>query len=229
MTRPKILIIEDSPSILILLRDTLEREKYFIRTAVNLKKANDELSISIPDLIVLDRRLPDGDGIDFCRELRSSKKTNNIPILFLTAINGISDKITGLRVGGDDYLTKPFNTEELTARIAAILRRSKTTKEAAPAILKTKGIVLDTNRHECRVNGKIIDLWPKEFELLKLFLSNKNRILSKDILAESVWNYEYTPTSRTIEITVQRLRKKLHKIGNIIETIKTYGYILREK
>jgi len=226
MHKGEILLVEDDRSTVILIKDTLEREKYILQVANNLQKAKNELEMSIPDLIILDRRLPDGDGIDFCREIRSYKRTENVPILFLTAINGVSDKIVGLRVGGDDYLTKPFNIEELIARIDAMLRRIKKITEPSSKVLKARGIELDITRHECKVDGGLIELWPKEFELLKVFLEHKNRIISKEFLSEHVWNYEYSTTSRTIEITVQRLRKKLGKRGNLIETIKTYGYKL---
>jgi len=227
MYKSKILLIEDNAGTIELIKETLEREQYYLRTANNLQKARNEIISYKPNLVILDRRLPDGDGIDFCREIRSNERIKNIPILFLTAVSGISDKITGLKVGGDDYLTKPFNIDELIARIEAMLRRIRPTPKYPAKVLKTKGIELDITRHECKVAGNIIDLWPKEFELLRVFLERKDRVLSKDVLSEYVWSHEYQVTSRTIDTTVQRLRKKLGKKGNIIETVKSYGYRLK--
>jgi DNA-binding response OmpR family regulator len=229
MTKGKILIIEDDPSTAVLIGDTLKRENYNIRTVDTLEKARGELSSNVPDMIILDRKLPDGDGIDFCREIRSEAKTNSIPILFLTAFGSKYDKVTGLRVGGDDYLTKPFDFEELVARVEAFFRRMKKEIKPVADVLKTNGVVLDVTRHECRVEGKLIDLWPKEFELLKAFLANKDRVLSKEFLAEYAWNQEYLKSSRTMDITIQRLRKKLGKRKGIIETVKGYGFKLKEK
>ena len=228
MHKGKVLIIEDDESTVILIRDTLEREHYFARAARTLKSAREDLSRNVPDLIILDRRLPDGEGLDFCRELRSNPGTESVPILFLTAAGGISDKITGLRVGGDDYLTKPFDIDELVVRVEALLRRSKKVPAVSDKLLKSNGITLDIGRHESKVDGKLVELWPKEFELLKVFLENKGQLLSKDFLAEHVWNREYLESSRTIEISVQRLRKKLGKRGDLIETVKGYGFKLVE-
>jgi len=228
MYRPKVLLIEDNKNAIILIEASLENRGCNIHTAGNLAKAREELSKFIPDIIILDRILPDGDGIDFCREIRSYDKTKNIPILFLTAMGAISDKVLGLKIGADDYLTKPFDIEELAARVEAILRRANKIEETSSKVLKAKGIILDIASHECRVYGKQIKLWPKEFEVLKVLLEKKNKLLTKDFLSEHVWGEEYFDASRTIEITVQRLRKKLGKQGNLIETVKGYGYKLKE-
>ncbi|OGS28184.1 MAG: hypothetical protein A2297_03880 [Elusimicrobia bacterium RIFOXYB2_FULL_48_7] len=226
MHRGKILLIEDDPSTVFLITETLKREKYLVYTAVNLKIARGVLGSKIPGLIILDRGLPDGDGLDFCKEIRNYRKTRNIPVLFLTASSDVSDKITGLRAGGDDYLTKPFNIDELSARVEAMMRRTTVMQAPAVEILNYKGIELDITGHECRVDGRKVNLWPKEFGLLELFLERKGRVLSKDVLSENVWGREYQVTSRTIEMTVQRLRKKLGKKGKLIETVKAYGYKL---
>lgn len=229
MYRTKILLVEDDNSTITLIKDTLERVNYFVLTTTTISEARAKLSKTVPDLIILDRKLPDGEGLDFCRELRSMDKTKNIPILFLTAFGSTSDKITGLKVGGDDYLPKPFDFEELIARVEAIMRRVKTGVTKESKILSFNGISLNTQNHKCKVSGKTINLWPKEFEVLKTFLENKNSLITKDFLAENVWSREYLTTSRTIEITVQRLRKKLGKKAYLLETVKGYGFKLSEK
>ncbi|MDD5686725.1 MAG: response regulator transcription factor [Elusimicrobia bacterium] len=228
MYRPKILLIEDDKNIKTLLEINLEGRKYNVHTAESLAKAREELNGFTPDIMILDRKLPDGDGIDFCREIRSYEKTKHIPILFLTAMSKMSDKLLGLRIGGDDYLTKPFDIEELVARVEAIFRRLRKTEETLPKILKTKGIELNLNSHECFVKNTKIKLWPKEFETLKIFLEKKNKLMTKDYLSENIWGWEHSTYSRNIDITIQRLRKKLGKQGSVIETVKGYGYILRE-
>ena len=226
MYKAAILLIEDDPSITVLISDTLERERYAVLATNTLHTARGALSRNIPDLIILDRRMPDGDGLDFCRELRADPATKAVPVLFLTAASGLADKVSGLRLGGDDYLTKPFDIDELVVRIEALLRRAKKAEERPEPVLKAEGITLDITRHECRVNGKLVELWPKEFELLRVFLENKGRMLTKDFLAEHVWNRAYLENSRTIEISVQRLRKKLGKRGSCIKTVKGYGFKL---
>src|SRR3989339_253393 len=136
MYRPKILLVEDNINTKDLIETSLENKKCNVHIAINLMKAREELSQFLPDIIILDRKLPDGDGIDFCREIRSYDRTKNIPILFLTAMGTMSDKILGLKIGGDDYLIKPFDIEELAARVEAILRRTKKIEETSSKTLK---------------------------------------------------------------------------------------------
>jgi DNA-binding response OmpR family regulator len=224
MQKNRILLLEDDDNIAILIKDTLERENFFVSISTTIKEARQKMSKSSYDLMILDRKLSDGDGIDFCREIRSCIKTKDIPIIFLTAMDLISDKITGLKVGGDDYLTKPFDYEELLARVEAIFRRSNKKNDKKNHILEVFGIILDKESHECKINNQNIDLWPKEFELLKIFMENPTKVLSKDILAENIWNMDYMNSSRTIEMTIQRLRKKLNEKSYLIKTVKGYGF-----
>jgi DNA-binding response OmpR family regulator len=139
------------------------------------------------------------------------------------------EKVTGLKIGGDDYLTKPFQIEELVARVEALLRRAGHAAKEVPHTIETKDIVLDEDKHECTVAGDPVVLWPKEYELLKIFLQQPGRLLSREYLSEHVWALTYFETTHTIDTTVQRLRKKLGACGKMIETVRGYGYRFNEK
>jgi DNA-binding response OmpR family regulator len=228
MDKKKVLLVEDDSNTVRFVKKILESEGYDLHIAGTLKQARNNISKTVPNLIILDRHLPDGDGLELCREIRLDGRTKKVPMLFLTAKGSISDKIAGFKIGGDDYLTKPFHIEELLARIDAMLRRTEKTAEPSVGILKTKGIILDISSHECKVNGTPVSLWPKEFELLKVLIERKGKVLNKSFLGEYVWDKDSFTDSRAIEITVQRLRKKLGKRGNIIETVKGYGFKLND-
>ncbi len=229
MSRAKILIIEDDAATQRLVVKILEKEGYRILAADSLWKAKNNLARFMPDLILLDRRLPDGDGLDFCREVKSEERTKGLPVIFLTSKDSVMDKVVGLKMGGDDYLTKPFQAEELLARIEALLRRTKPESASQVKVLQAHGITLDLDRHQCSESRRIVDLWPKEFELLQVFMEKPGRLLSKEFLSERVWGHEFFPTSRAIEISIQRLRKKLGPKGDCIETVKGYGFKLQEE
>jgi DNA-binding response OmpR family regulator len=229
MSRGKILLIEDDARTQILLSQILEKEGYKTKSADSLWKAQGEMTRFAPDLIVLDRKLPDGDGLEYCRRLKSEEKTKNLPVLFLTSKDSVTDKVVGLKMGGEDYLTKPFQAEELLARIEVILRRLKNEDGPAARVLRAYGVVLDLEKHQCLVDDQAVKLWPKEFELLKIFLERPGRLLSKEFLSERVWGHEFFSSSRAIEIAVQRLRHKLGSKGRYIETVKGYGFRLQEE
>ncbi len=230
MSKGKVLLVEDDQRTRNLLCQVLEKEDYKTCAGDSIWKAQGDITRFVPDLIVLDRRLPDGDGLDFCRKLKEDEKTKNLPILFLTSKDSVTDKVLGLKMGGDDYLTKPFQAEELLARIDVLLRRIK--KDDAPSgqvMMKVNGITLDLDKHMCLVGAKKIDLWPKEFELLRTFMERPGRLLSKEFLSERVWSHEFLTTSRAIEISIQRLRRKLGAKGNMIQTVKGYGFKMQEE
>jgi DNA-binding response OmpR family regulator len=229
MNRAFVFIVEDDPKIKRLVCQTLEKEGFQVKSAGSLFRARNEICRNLPDLIILDRGLPDGDGADFCQELRTSERTKHIAVLFLTVKRGLTDRITGLKIGGDDYLSKPFRLEELVARVEAILRRVKRDIKYVPKVFKTKGIMLDIDKHECRVGEKAVKLWPKEFELLQTFLERQGRVLSREFLSERVWDWGYLESSHTIDTTVQRLRKKLGKRADLIETVKGYGFRIKDE
>jgi DNA-binding response OmpR family regulator len=224
----KVLVVEDDARTQTLIVQILEKEGYKAKPADSLWKAQADMDRFVPDLVLLDRKLPDGDGLDFCRKLRSGDRTRGLPVLFLTSKDTLTDKVVGLKMGGDDYLTKPFQAEELLARIEALLRRNKD-ETPDSSRLKVNGISLDRDKHECFVGSKKVDLWPKEFELLEVFLGRPGRLLSKEFLSERVWGHEFFPTSRAIEIAIQRLRRKLGPEGRRIETVKGYGFKLEEE
>ncbi|OGS21024.1 MAG: hypothetical protein A2252_03765 [Elusimicrobia bacterium RIFOXYA2_FULL_39_19] len=227
MKKELIMLVEDDPSIRLLVTENLKNEGYIIKSSDDIESAKKQISTCMPDLVILDRRLPDGDGLNFCREIRISERTKHIPVLFLTALGGIYDKISGFKIGGDDYLTKPFDVKELIVRVESIIRRRKAVSVADEKVLKAKNIVLNTETHECYVNNKMVNLWPKEYELLKMFIEKKGKVLNKEYISENIWNREYYASSRTMEMTIGRLRKKLGKFGNVIETVKGYGFKMK--
>lgn len=182
---------------------------------------------SLPDLIVLDRKLPDGDGLGFCRTIKSAERTQRIPILFLTAKDRAVDRLIDLKIGGDDFLVKPFESEELLVRIEALLQRTQREIPNEVNALLVDSIAVDLDKHECRVGKERIRLWPQEFELLKLFLERPGRLLSKEFLSERIWGHDFFPSSRAIDTAVQRLRRRLGSKGKLIETVKGYGYKLQ--
>ena len=227
MKKYHLLIVEDDPSIQRLLVQTLDKEGYKPSKAKTLGEARALLRLHAPDLIILDRRLPDGDGLELCHELKTAPATAQTPILFLTSKNSTADKVVGLKMGADDYLTKPFDLDELLARVEALLRRSSPPE--ATTVYEYAGITLNTAQHQCIVTGKAVTLWPKEFELLKLFLSRPGHVLSKEFISMQIWGHEFIDTSRAIEMSVRRLRQRLGSKGKYLQTIKGYGFLLAEK
>ena len=229
MSQANILLVEDDAQTQNLIRQILETEGYKVRVAPSIFRAQGEVKRLVPDLVILDRRLPDGDGIAFCRQIKAAAETSGLPILFLTAKGSISDRVLGLKLGGDDYLVKPFQCDELLARVEALFRRVKSGEEPAAKILEVHGIVLDLDRHQCRIGKRGVRLWPKEFELLQSFMERPGRLLSKEFLSERVWGHEFFTSSRAIETAVQRLRRKLGAKGQLLETVKGYGFRLQEE
>lgn len=227
MSGGTILVVEDDRRTQQLIVQILEKEGYKTRTAASTASAYTEVQRLAPSLIVLDRKLSDGDGLALCKRLRADERHNTLPVLFLSAKDTTTDKVVGLEVGGDDYLTKPFQSEELLARIQALLRRAQGESESTAKTLQVHGITLDCDRHQCVVGKKIVRLWPKEWELLQTFLERPGRLLSKEFLSERVWEHEWFANSRALDITVQRLRYKLGPKGRLIETVKGYGYQLQ--
>ncbi len=220
----KILVVDDEKHIRDLIKFNLDKAGFQVLTAADGKEALKILNNNI-DLIVLDLMLPEIDGLEVCRKMRADDKLKNIPIIMLTAKGEEVDRILGLEMGADDYMTKPFSPRELTARIKAIFRRlsqMNTSDKFEEEIFEEGNIKIDTGRHEVRVNGKEISLTPKEFELIRYLIINKGRVLSRDLLLEKIWGYEYAGDTRTVDVHVRRLRKKINK--NYIETVRGVGY-----
>lgn len=225
----KILVVEDERDILHLVKLYLEKEGYRVVTAATgpdgLKAARSEH----PDLLVLDLMLPDMDGLEVCKRLRADPQTATLPIIMLTAKAEESDTIIGLELGADDYVTKPFSPKALVARSKALLRRVERSREDAPARSTYGPLVLDRDRHEVKVNGKDVTLTAKEFGLLEYLLQHPGRVLTRDVLLNAVWGYEYYGTTRTIDVHVRRLKQKIPLLNDAIVSIKSLGYKLKEQ
>ena len=223
----KIFIIEDEPSIIQLVQHNLEKEGFIVSSSINGNNGLKELKKFEPNLLLLDWMLPDLSGIEICKNIRKDMKLKSLPIIMLTAKGEEEDKIKGLDSGVDDYLTKPFSFNELLARIKAVLRRSD------PKIVSDyiEFDDLKLNRNERRVFRSDIEitLGPTEFRLLEFFLLNPKRVYSRDQILENVWPNNINVESRTIDVHINRIRSKLGKYKNWIETVKGVGYRLRPK
>lgn len=220
-----ILVVEDEETSAGVIKEALELEQFQIVWAPSLFRARSALNKTSPDLIILDRRLPDGDGLELCRELKAKAEWKDVPILFLSAKKAVTDRVSGLNMGGDDYLAKPFDIEELLARVRALVRR-RGSAEAPRQVLQADELRLDLQRVEASYKGKPLKLWPKEFELLRVLVERKGRVVSREALLQSVWGYDkdLEITSKTVDVTVSRLRKKLGAYADRLIFIKGYGY-----
>ena len=217
---PNILVVDDESSIIELARLYLEREGYHVEGVYSGREALDKQSGASFDLIVLDLMLPDIDGFEICRQIRAK---SDIPILMLTARKEDVDKIVGLELGADDYLTKPFNPREFVARVKAVLRRYQGGTSHAE-IIEMGDVRIDLSRHEVMANGHPVPLRTKEFALLATLVRNPGIVFSREKLLESVWGYDFYGETRTVDVHVNHLREKLEGSGVKIETIRGIGY-----
>lgn len=220
-----ILVIDDDKKITTFLRRSLIYEGYEVLTANDGITGLTLVEQQSPDLIILDIMMPGMDGIEVCRQLR---KTSNIPILMLTAKDDVSDRVTGLDAGADDYLVKPFSLEELLARIRAQLRRVKPDRQKNR--LHFSDLMLDTGTREIKRGNREINLTAKEYELLLFFMRNPRQVLTKEQIMDAVWGHDYSGESNVLEVYVNMLRQKLEASGEprLIHTIRGVGYSLRE-
>jgi two-component system, OmpR family, alkaline phosphatase synthesis response regulator PhoP len=228
---PKILIVDDEENIRALVRFNLEKAGYQVTEASNGKNALETISADRPDLIILDLMLPIMDGLDVCRKLKGSSITSAIPIIMLTAKSDEIDRVIGLELGADDYLTKPFGSRELLARIKAVLRRSILPTSIAKEIHFGTLLISLTN-YAAYLSGKKLELTLKEFELLCLLVQNPNQAFSREKLLENIWGYEYYGDTRTVDVHIRHLRAKLDvapEIAEAIETVRGVGYRLHAK
>jgi two-component system, OmpR family, alkaline phosphatase synthesis response regulator PhoP len=216
-----ILVVEDESSIASFVALYLKNAGYTVRTAATGGDALEKVAVETPALIVLDLMLPDIDGIEVCRRIRAS---SDIPILMLTARDEDVDKIIGLEVGADDYMTKPFNPRELVARVKSILRRA-TSERRLPesAVIQHGDLTVDAGRREARVGDEEIQLAPKEFDLLWELLDHRGLVLTRDQLLERVWGYTFAGDTRTVDVHVRQLRRKLGDASPIV-TVWGVGY-----
>ena len=220
-TSESILIVEDESSIASFVALYLKNAGYAVRTVAKGADALDQVSADPPSLTILDLMLPDIDGIEVCRRIR---KTSDVPILMLTARDEDVDKIIGLEVGADDYMTKPFNPRELVARVKSILRRSTPERrQAESAVIRHGDLSVDAGRREVRVGEEEIQLAPKEFDLLWELLDHRGLVLTRDQLLERVWGYTFAGDTRTVDVHVRQLRRKLGDASPIV-TVWGVGY-----
>jgi two-component system phosphate regulon response regulator PhoB len=225
--RKKILIIEDESDVADMLKRQLQRAgDYTAITAVDGSSGINAARQETPALVVLDLMLPGLSGLEVCRILRSDPVTRQIPIIMLTAKAEEVDRIVGLEFGADDYVTKPFSPRELVLRIGAILRRVDTAPDEKQ--LSVGELVIDAERHNVRLAGKQLDLTAVEFKLLTTLVQRRGRVQARDRLLNDVWGYEAAIDTRTVDTHVRRLREKLGKRGDLIETVRGFGYRFRE-
>ena len=225
----RVLVVEDDKDIAELIAHYLQKAGHTVDAAPSGTAALRRVKESAPDLILLDLMLPGMDGLLVCQTLRSDPATAAIPIIMLTARAEESERVTGLDLGADDYVTKPFSPRELTARVGALLRRV-TRPAAGPQgqPLKYGPLTIDVDRHAVEVNGEDVRLTAKEFLLVQYLVEHKGRVLSRDLLLTDVWGYRYTGGTRTVDVHIRRLREKLPFLADAITTIKQFGYRLEE-
>ena len=220
----KILIVDDEQNILELLEYNLKKEGYDVLRADTGEKAVEMLSEHQPDIVLLDQMLPGIDGLGVLKKIRSTEKLSDVPVIMVTARAEEVDKIIGLELGADDYVTKPFSVRELVARVKAHLRRSQRLEPLPPSMMAYKTLKLDTSNYKAYVDDTEIKLTLKEFELLGLLMASNAQVLTRDIILNKVWGYDYFGETRTVDVHVTNLRRKLGKYGDCIETVRGVGY-----
>ncbi|MFH1338617.1 MAG: response regulator transcription factor [Candidatus Omnitrophota bacterium] len=223
--KEKILIVEDEKDIVKMLDYNLKKEGFRILSCYDGEEALDLAVREHPDLIILDLMLPGIDGLEVCKALKKESRTSGIPVIMLTARAQEADKIVGLELGADDYVTKPFSPRELIARVRAVLRRVKE-KEKLPEIMKIGDLSIDFDRISVSVKNKPAELTAKEFELLTALIKAKGRVLSRDYLLDAIWGFDHAVEiqSRTVDVHIRTLRRKLKNEAKRIITVKSYGY-----
>ena len=225
MADEKILVVDDEEHIQELIKFNLEKNGYKVICANNGIDAIKSAKEQLPQLMLLDLMLPGMDGLDVCKEIRKDSSMSNMPIIMITAKGEEIDKIIGLELGADDYITKPFSVRELLARIKAILRRS--TMQVVEKTFKVGNLAIDFGKHEVIKDESKVDLTLKEFELLEILIKNKGRVMTRDFLLDKIWGYEYLGETRTVDVHIRHLRQKIEeddKNPRYIQTIRGIGY-----
>ena len=230
--KKKILVVDDEPAIVELIVFNLEKAGYEVMTAEDGLAACQKAQREVPDLIVLDIMLPGMDGLEVCRQILADTKTARIPILFLTARREEIDRIVGLEMGGDDYVTKPFSPRELVARIKAILRRSERDSERPEDDRLLAGeLAINLQKHEVIVRGNMVELTAKEFDLLHYLASHPGQVFSRESLLEQLWDYNHFGDARTVDVHIRHIREKIEADPakpEFIVTVRGVGYKFRE-
>ena len=224
MKNKLIVVLDDDEHILELIRFNLTKENYEVKTFDTLKEFFNFLKQTIPDLIILDIMLPEIDGYEICKKLKSDVRLKNIPIIFLSAKSEEVDKILGLELGAEDYIIKPFSVRELVARVKVVLRRTEQPPTISKQIKINNTLVIDLDNFEVYVENKKVELTTAEFKLLETLVSNKNRVLSRDTLLDYLWGTQKAVIDRTIDVHITNLRKKLGKASKFIKSVRGIGY-----
>lgn len=233
MEKKDIYVVDDENNILELISYNLKIEGFNVKTFEASGELFAAIDNTIPDLIILDIMLSEESGLDICRKLKSNDRTSNVPIIFLTAKGEEFDKVLGLELGADDYITKPFSVRELVARVKAVLRRTENNSKGSDFSegqkIVIKDIELDNERREVKKGGELLQLTLKEFELLKILMENKGKVLPRDYLLNNVWGYDFVGESRTIDVHIRSLRKLLgDENETYIETSRGIGYRFKD-
>jgi two-component system, OmpR family, response regulator len=222
----RLLLVDDEDNLRSMLEAALRHERFEVHAVATGREALEAAAVLLPDVIVLDVMLPDLDGFEVCRRLRGDG--SRAPVVFLTARDGVTDKVRGLTLGGDDYLVKPFSLEELVARINAVLRRSGLTQ--SDAVFRCADLEMDDEAHLVRRAGLEIALSPTEYKLLRFLLVNQGRVVSKPQILDHVWQYDFGGDGGVVETYIGYLRKKVDAPEpHLIQTVRGFGYTLRER
>ena len=232
MSKQSIFVVEDEMHIQQLIKYNLEANGFKVTVFDNGENLLEYISENIPNLFILDIMLPGIDGLEVCRQLKQNSSTKNIPIIMLTAKSEEFDKVLGLELGADDYITKPFSIRELLARIKALFRRINTVIEPKVDIISHADITIDCTRREVYKADKLIEMPLKEFELLKMLVQNKGKVLSREHLLDKIWGFDYYGETRTVDVHIRYLRQKIEdndENPTFIETIRGIGYRFTDK
>jgi DNA-binding response OmpR family regulator len=225
----KILIVEDEKDILQLVKLYLEKDGYRTVAAMTGPEGLRLVKSERPDLVILDLMLPELDGLEICKKIRTARETALLPIIMLTAKAEEADTVVGLELGADDYVTKPFSPKALVARVKALLRRVERSQEEGPPRYLYGDLVMDLAKHEVTLNNREVPLTAKEFGLLEHLLRNSGRVLTRDVLLNAVWGYDYYGTTRTVDVHIRRLKQKIPLLNEAIVSVKSLGYKLKER
>jgi two-component system phosphate regulon response regulator PhoB len=220
----KILIIEDEPDIRKTLEYNISREGYEVICASSLSEGRQKLESASFTLLLLDLMLPDGSGLDLCRELKQDKSLSSMPVIILTAKDDEVDKVVGFELGADDYVTKPFSVRELILRVKAVLKRGERKSDNMEVQRQFGELKIDVDSHEVFVNDEQVNLTALEFKLLRQLVDRRGRVQSRDQLLSDVWGYSSDVTTRTVDTHIKRLREKLGDMGKYVQTIRGVGY-----
>ena len=224
MSDTKILVVDDDPNISDLLKMYFENEGYEVKLAADGSEGLNFFKMYEPDLVLLDIMLPKKDGWQVCREIR---EISSKPVIMVTAKGEVFDKVLGLELGADDFVTKPFDMKELSARVKSVLRRYQShTRQSDDEVIKFENIEISLQKYELKLRGKSVDVPPKELELLYFLASNYNRVFARDQLLDKVWGFDYLGDSRTVDVHVKRLREKLEGVSDkwVLKTVWGVGY-----